>query len=293
MLHLELTAVSIIIISVACRPLEQPEKRQFLIRVALVSAAGWITEESCILLYGFYAYNPKWSLFLADLPLLVIVVWPLVVISAWELASQILHPGHRLVPLAAGGIVLTDALFVETVSVQSGLWSWNEPGIFNVPPIGVFGWACFAFLFILIFEEGKRRNVTKWYYLRALLFPVIGTHAMLLSIWWGIFRWINIPVDPKIATGSAWAVSLFLIYAILKHRTGTHVEKNILLLRLPAAIFFFTLLALNARESALLVVFGIAFAAPYLTLMAQQYLIESSPEASGSRLAEIKNGEKN
>lgn len=289
MLLLELTAISIIIVSVVSRPLEQPEKRQFLIRVAIVSAAGWIAEESFILLYGFYEYNPNWSLFLAHLPLLVIIVWPLIVISAWELASQILRPGHRLVPLAAGAIVLTDALLVETVSVHSGLWSWNEPGIFNVPPIGVLGWAYFAFLCILIFEEVRRRNVTKWFYLLALVLPVIGTHVLLLTTWWGVFRWINIPVDPKLAAGSAWALSLFLVYAILRHRTGTHVERNILLLRLPAAIFFFTLLALNARDSALLVVYGIAFAPPYLTLMAQQYLLESPAATSPSRLAAMKN----
>ena len=76
-----------------------------------------------------------------------------------------------------------------------------------------------------------------------------------------------------LAAGSAWALSLFWVYAILRHGTGTRVGKKTLLLRLPAALFFFTLLALNAGDSELLVVYGVAFAPPYLTLMAQQYLV--------------------
>jgi hypothetical protein len=277
MFFLELTAITVIFICVVSRPLERPMKRQFLINFVLISAAGWSAEESCILLYGFYAYSPGWSIVLDRLPMLVVVVWPLVVISAWELASQIFRPGHRLIPLAAGAIVLTDALLVETVSVHSGLWSWNEPGIFNVPPIGVFGWACFAFLCVFLLEQGRRRNLTTRFHLLILLLPVFGTHLLLLVTWWGVFRWINIPVAAEIAVGSAWVLSLLLVFTIVKHRIGTRVEKKILLMRLPAALFFFTLLALYARDSALLIAFGIAFAPPYLTMMAQQYLI-TSPE---------------
>jgi len=285
MLFLELTALSMVAIYVASHTLGQPERGQFLIRVVLVSAASWIAEESCILLYEFYGYSPNWSLFLAHVPLLVIIIWPLIVHSAWVLASQILRPGHRLVPLAAAAIVLTDASLIEPVAVRIGLWSWNEPGIFDVPPIGVLGWAYFAFLCILLFEEGRRQNGTKRFNLLILVLPVIGTHLLLLITWWGAFRWVNIPVNPRLAAGSAWALSLFLVYAILRHRTGTRVGRKTLLLRLLAALFFFTLLALNASDSALLVVYGVAFAPPYLTLMAQQYLVR--PPAASGKLSSV------
>jgi len=267
MLLFELAGISIVVFYVTSHALKQPEGRHFLFRIVLVAAAAWIAEEGCILLYEFYAYSSKWNFFLDHLPLLVIVVWPVVIHSAWDLASQMLGAGHRLVPLAAGGIVLTDATLIETVAVRCGLWSWNEPGIFHVPPIGVLGWAYFAFLCILLFEEGRRRNATNRFSLLILALPVIGTHLLLLTTWWGALRWVSIPVAPGLAAGFAWALSLLLVYAILRNRTGTRVERKTLFLRLPGALFFYTLLALNASGSALLVVFAVAFAPPYLTLI--------------------------
>ena len=274
-LFIELAALSIVAIYVVSHTLGQPERGPFLIRIVLVSAASWIAEESCILLYEFYGYSSNWSLFLTHVPVLVIVIWPIIVHSAWGLASQILRPGHRLVPLAAAAIVLTDASLIEPVGVRTGLWSWNQPGIFDVPPIGILGWAYFALLCILLFEAGKRQNGTKRFNLLILVLPVIGTHLLLLITWWGAFRWVKIAVDPRLVAGCTWALSLFLVYAILKHRTGTRVKRKTLLLRLMGALFFFTWFALNAGDSTLLILYGVAFAPPYLTLMTQQYLVSS------------------
>ena len=268
MLLFELAVISIVVFYVVLHVLKQPEGGHFLFRIVLMSAAAWMAEESCILLYEFYGYSSKWNFTLNHLPLLVIVVWPDVIHSAWDLASQMLGSSHRLMPLAAGGIVLTDAALIETVAVHFGLWSWNEPGIFHVPLIAILGWAYFAFLCILLFEEGRRRNATKRFSLLILALPVIGTHLLLLITWWGALRWVNIPVDPRLAAGSAWALSLLLVYAILRNRTGTRVERKTLFLRLTAALYFYTLLALNASGSLLLVVFAVAFAPPYLTLIA-------------------------
>ena len=272
-LTLELVALAIIVIYLAVYTLGQPEKGEFFIRLVLVSAASWIAEESCILSYRFYSYSPTWTLFLADVPLLVIVIWPIIVHSAWDLASQMLRPGHRLVPLSAAAIVLTDALLIEPVGVQIGLWSWKEPGIFEVPPIGVLGWAFFAFLCMLHFGKGKQRNGTRRINLLIAVIPVFGTHLLLLITWWVAFRWVKITVDPGLTVGVAWMVSIFLVYAILKNRTGIRVERKTLWLRLLGALFLFTWLALNANDSKLLILYGVAFAPPYLTLMTQQYML--------------------
>ena len=105
-----------------------------------------------------------------------------------------------------------------------------------------------------------------------LVLPVIGTHLLILLTWWGAFRWIKISVDPKLAAGFAWAVSLILVYAIVKNQTGTRMQKKTLVLRLLGALFLFTWLARNANDATWLMVYAIAFAPPYLTLMAQQYL---------------------
>jgi hypothetical protein len=272
-LTLELVALSIIAIYIVVYTLGQPEKREFFIRLVLVSAASWIAEESCILCYRFYSYSPTWTLFLADVPLLVIVLWPIIVHSAWDLASQMLRPGQRFLPLLAAAIVFTDALLLEPVGVHIGLWSWKEPGIFEVPPIGVLGWAYFAFLCMLHFGKGRRRNGTRRIDLLIPVTSVLGTHLLLLITWWVAFRWVKITVDPRLAVGVAWMVSIFLVYTILRNRTGTRVAKRTLWLRLLGALFLFTWLALSADDSKLLIAYAIAFAPPYLTLMALQYVL--------------------
>lgn len=272
-LFLELGAFLIVAIYVVCHTLRQAERGPFFISFVLVCTASWIAEESCILLYEFYGYSPNWSLCVAHLPLLVIVIWPIIVHSAWDLASQILQPGHRLVPLTAAAIVLTDASLIEPVGVRTGLWSWNETGLFDVPPIGILAWAYFAFWCILFFEQRKRRNAAKLFDLLIIIVSVIGTHVLLLVTWWTAFRWVKIPIDPMLAAGFAWTLSLLLVSVILKHRTGVRMEKKTLLLRLMGALSFFTWFALNAKDSTLLIVYAVAFVPPYLTLMIQQYLV--------------------
>ena len=276
-LSLELVALAIIAVYVVVYALGLPAKREFFIMLVLVSAASWIAEESCILCYRFYSYSPSWTLFLADVPLLVIVLWPIIIHSAWDLASQMLRPGHRFLPLAAAAIVLTDALLLEPVGVHIGLWSWKEPGIFEVPPIGVLGWAYFAFLCMLHFGKGRQRNSTRKINPLIPVITVLGTHLLLVITWWAAFRWVKITIDPGLAVGVAWMASIFLVYAILRNRTGTRVAKKTLWLRLLGALFLFTWLALNADNSKLLIVYAVAFAPPYLTLMAQQYVLPRKP----------------
>jgi hypothetical protein len=126
---------------------------------------------------------------------------------------------------------------------------------------------------MLHFGKVRRRNGTRRINLLIPVIPVLGTHLLLLITWWVAFRWVKITVDPRLAAGVAWTVSIFLVYAILRNRTGTRVEKKTLWLRLLGALFLFTWLALNANASKLLIVYGVAFAPPYLTLMGQQYML--------------------
>lgn len=277
MLLFELLGISSVVFYVVRLGVNRSDGGQFLIWVILVSVAGWIAEETCIRLYAFYSYSQIWHIFVSRLPMLVIVVWPVIIHCAWDLASQMLGCRHRYVPLTAGGIVLTDATFIETVSVRSGLWSWQAPGIFDVPIIGILGWACFAFFCVFLYEQGRRRTDWLKFSLLVLVLPVIGSHICLLASWWGIFRWINFPVEPMIAAAAAWIVSIFLVIVFWRYRVRMHVEKKTLLLRLPAALFFFTLLVCNADGSTYFILFGAAFAPPYLTLMVQQYLMRHEP----------------
>ncbi|MFZ0450944.1 MAG: hypothetical protein WAL98_17035 [Desulfatiglandaceae bacterium] len=276
----ETITISIAVLYVVMFTKNHPDGGHFLLWTVLVATSAWIAEETCIRLYAFYSYSQSWHMLLSHLPLMIIVVWPVLIHSAWDLASQLLGYGHRFVPMAVGGIVLTDAAFIETVSVRSGLWVWQEPGIFNVPLIGILGWACFAFLCAFLYEEGRRRNCRLWSSLIVIVLPAVGTHLFLLVSWWGVFRWINIPIKAELAAATAWTMSIGLVFVFLRFRAGLYVKKKTLLLRLLGALFFFTLAVRNADGSVFYILFVVAFAPPYLTLMAQQYIVPHERQAA-------------
>jgi hypothetical protein len=233
--------------------------------------ACWITEETCIRFYGFYTYNPSWSLFIGHVPILIILIWPVLIHSSWDLASQLSSQQSKLNPLAAGALVCTDALLIEPVAVNAGLWTWSEPGIFHVPPIGILGWGVFAFFCTLFFEKGAPRSNSISHIGWILVVPVIGTHVLLLGIWWGGFRWINGDIPSVAVAGVAWLVSMLLTLIILRRGTGKNINKKTLLLRIPASLFFLVLLILNAGGAVILVVYVLASIPPYITIMVQQY----------------------
>ena len=274
MLFYELIALFLVAFYVVALTLEEPQPLRLLVRLALISGASWIVEESAILLYGFYRYDPCWSFFLGHVPVLVIVIWPLIIHSGWVLASQISWQGGGRVPEVATAIVLTDALIIEPVAVYAGLWSWTDPGIHGVPLIGLLGWAYFAFFCIFLLERANRREEKGYHDPLILLLPFIGTHILLLGTWWSVFRWINIPVGPRFWTGSAWVISLLIVLTILKNGTGKRVRKKTLLLRLPGAALFFIILVPKTDDSLWLTFYAIAFIPPYLMMMAQQYFTE-------------------
>jgi hypothetical protein len=270
MILLQLAALGIVLLYVLSCTVGQAGSVRLLSRFCMVSVACWITEETCIRFYGLYSYSSTWSLFLGHVPILIILIWPVLIHSSWNLASQLLNKQTKLLPLAAGGVVFTDALLVEPVAVNAGLWSWSEPGIFHVPPIGILGWGIFAFLCTLFFQKETSPNASKKEAL-LLVFPAIATHALLLGIWWGGLRWISMDVPSALMAGVAWTLSIVMTLTFLRRGTGRHVKKKTLFLRVPAALFFLVLLISNARGSGLLIVYVLASVPPYITLMVQQY----------------------
>ena len=267
MLFLEAIALFLAALYLVYRMLRHPNAKKFVADLALISVASWLAEESSIRLYGFYSYSPGWHLFVAQVPLLVITVWPMIIHSAWDMASQLSQSRRRLVPFIAGAIVGTDALFIEPVAGNSGLWSWIVPGIFNAPPIVIIGWAYFAFMCILLLEKENQRSRSKVWILAFPLLATLGTHLLLIGTWWGLFRWISVPADQVFTVGVAWCLSLILVYFILRHPAGKRIKRETLLIRLPGALVAFTLLVFNPLDSSLLVAYGFAFVPPYLTLL--------------------------
>ncbi len=235
---------------------------RLLLAYALVFTTSWASEHSCIELYGFYAYSPDWSVFLGHVPLMVALIWPVVVLSAWQLARAVLGAGSRWIAPCVAAVVLTDAALIEPVCVNAELWHWTHPGLFEVPPIGVLGWALFAGLVTLpleALEQGPRR----WF--PTLLGVVPGTHALLLGAWWGLLRWVegSIPTWPAVAV--AWLLFLALA-AWLWHRR-LPFPRHLALGRSPAALFFGALLI---TAQAPLALFAWALASTPAWLVASQ-----------------------
>jgi hypothetical protein len=193
-------------------------------------------------------------------------VWPAVVHSAWDLSSQLFGGRSKSIPLAAGAIVLTDAALIEVVAVRSGLWAWSVPGLFQVPLIGILGWAFFAFFCAWLLIRAERERPMKIFFLITVV-PVLGTHILLLITWWGLLRWLSGPIHPLWAAAATWTVSLILVFMIGKKRAGRSIKRKTLLWRLPAAAFFFVLLAIHGYDDIGLVLFALAFAPPYLALL--------------------------
>ena len=268
---MELAAFFIVILYACHRMMGSPERKQTLIRYVLIAAAAWCAEESCIRLYGFYAYSSHWRLFLGRVPVLIPLVWPAVIQSAWDLASQLAVERKKRVPVIAAAIVWTDACLIEPVLVNAGLWHWNRPGIFDVPLVGLFGWACFAYLCIQTFLIGDRKQVPSFFSAAAAVaFPVLGIHLALLCAWWGLFRWIAVPLDPMIVAATTWGIAVGLSVFLFRSGMALRVQKSTLVSRIPAALLILVA-GLSAATRGFLAIYAAAFPLPYLTVMIKKW----------------------
>jgi hypothetical protein len=267
MLLIEGVIIILVLLYAASYAIKEPKPKVFLKKYLSCAMAAWMAEESCILLYGVYAYNPVWNLVIADVPLVVFIVWPAIIHSATVLASYVLKAGSNLMPLITGCIVLTDALFIEPISVNFNLWTWYLPGVFGVPLIGFLGWAYFAFFAAAFFVPIDRLSQRKLNLPILLLVTVIGTHLFLLISYWGLFRWATLSINPAFSAGAVWIMSALISFLLVFTKVGYRVELKTLMNRLPAAIFFYLLLFLKRNSPMPLIVYSLAFIPPYLSML--------------------------
>lgn len=258
----------VVLLWVTLRARSAEDPPAFLRRMAIFVLASWLGEETCIRAYDFYQYDPAWGLFVGHLPVMVPLIWPVVLHSAWDLARALAPRASAVkIGMLAGGLVFTDAAFIEPICVASGLWSWNAPGLFAVPPIGVLGWALFAAIAIA-FLEGRRRQESRGLWdLGALILAPALTHGALLAFWWGALRWVSGPIDDRF--GAMVALALGFAAAIAAWPLSLKVSRGALLMRVPAALVFGGLLVIHAAESLWLLAYAAAFALPYLVASAR------------------------
>jgi hypothetical protein len=109
------------------------------------------------------------------------------------------------------------------------------------------------------------------FYLLLLVIPLLGSHLLLLFFWWSALRWINFPLPAAAGITAAWCVSVFLVGAVYRKQIGRKIRKQTLLIRIPAALFFFSLLLFKAPAPFFLGIYALAFVPPYVAMMIQQY----------------------
>ncbi len=265
MIFLQLTCAVIVAAYLALRLRRERAPGDLIARLVAFAVAAFIGEDSVIRAYGFYHYSGEWSLFVDQVPLAIVAIWPVVIHSAWDLARAL--SGSRVgapwrVPLLAAALVLADASLIEPIAVTSGLWSWTAPGLFAVPPIGIVGWAVFAGACVAVVEWTGRG-------LFAIVVAPAVTHLLLLAAWWLALRWLSAPLPPWPAVALVWCVALLLVPAAFRRRAG--VPESELWARVPGALFFFALLVValwtHGRSVAPLACYALAFAPPYVALL--------------------------
>lgn len=260
----ELACLPIVTLYVVTRARLDPAPAQLVFRLALLAAAAWLGEASCIALYGFYAYEPSaWSLWLGPVPLFIPLIWPSVVVSAHDVARHV-APKHTT--LVASALVLADASLMEPVAVRAGLWRWSEPGLFEVPLIGIAGWSYFALASLGLLALLEKHRAPALAALSVLVLAPALTHGLLLATWWGLFRWVQGTVPPLAALIPLAALSLALAVTVWRERLRFVMPPALLWVRVPAALFFFALLVLHGRDDAALVAYALSFAPPYIAL---------------------------
>jgi hypothetical protein len=227
-----------------------------------LAVAGYLGEQSCISLYHFYRYSSLWTLRVIDVPLLVPLIWPLVVMSARSV-GQTMWPSVRDPVQRAtlvGAIVAFDASLVEVVAVRAGLWSWAEPGHLGVPVIGILGWGFFAAAadYVLGLKLKAR-------HLLLLLIAPLTTHALIVTSWWALFRHTLRGELGKSSIESMVALGLLAFALVLRaRRRGGSIPFAVALPRMIAASLFMALLLTSAPTDRNLWLHTAAVALPYL-----------------------------
>jgi hypothetical protein len=281
LLLLEASCLAIVALYLTVRLWVEPDRARLLRRMGLLVVASFLAEDSVIHAYHFYQYSPRWSLFWDQVPVLVVLIWPIVILSAWDLLRALAAGGGPRVVFLASALVFADAYVMEPIAVASGLWSWNAPGLFDVPPIGVLGWSLFTAACLFLFDRVDRRRTDgtgravaahsaydAWEWL-VLVLPLAFVHLSLLALWWGFFRWVSRPIPATAGIVLAWAACLLLAALAWRHPAAKRVLRRDLLLRVPASGFFFVLLGLHGREKPALIAYAVAFSLPYLVLTAR------------------------
>lgn len=182
--------------------------REKIAQIGALMVAGWAAETIAMAWYDYYAYAPEWKLWVGHVPLAVIGVWPIVIITSYQVVKAITGQGQSpfRVGLFTGLMVVFDAAFIEPVAVRMGLWAWQDGTYFGVPTLGYVGWGFLGFAAGFVFEHPKLKRlsglgdtprVTRSWVLAALPMVLICHLFLAPCVFASIEGGISIPLSLK------------------------------------------------------------------------------------------------
>jgi hypothetical protein len=262
----EVACVIVVVLTLFLMARRQPIE-DLLTDYAALAVAGFIGEETCVRFYAYYHYAPSWHLRLDCVPVLVPLIWPLVILSARDVAASVWPTITKWRPLVVLAIVAFDASLVEVIAVRAGFWSWADQGHLGVPILGILGWGYFAlgadWALSGRFSSREPSRVAR--FLSVVVFAPLMTHALIQLTWWGFFRWAQRnPLGPASLWGLAGLSAVILVLVIRARRRGGAIPLAIAGPRMVAAGLFFVLLVSTAPTEIPLWMHTTAIAVPYL-----------------------------
>ncbi len=258
----ELACVAIIALTLVAMARLRPWRALAADYLAL-AGAGWVGEQTCVAWYDFYTYAPSWHARLGHVPLLVPLIWPLVILSARSVVGA-LWPGSGGGRAAlVGALVVFDASLVEVIAVRAELWGWAEPGHLDVPLLGILGWGFFAAGASVALDLRHRGRHL------GLLAAVAVAHLLIVSAWWGCFRWVaRGDLGDAAMLGLAMVSATALAAAVVTRQRGRALPLAVAAPRMVAASLFLVTLIVVAPDSGRLWLHTALVAVPYLAATA-------------------------
>lgn len=239
--------------------------RRYLAIYILSAVGAWMAEHSCIALYDFYHYSQEWHGFIGHVPLAIVLIWPMVILSANHLTERLGFKGVRALAISTFFVVL-EAVLIEVICLQAGLWSWRGVGIFGAPIIGMLGWGAYALG--VFWANWKLKG---W---PLLLLPFAGlfsAHLLLQILWRAGFRDISSIPLPDTAILIATALgSLAATLLAVRARRRRRIAMLEVLPRILAAQLIYYLLFVSQAPAALSTM-CLLYVPPYLALFTLEW----------------------
>jgi putative membrane protein len=143
-LHISLTVLLQASLSVALLARDQDILRTAL-TVAIVFVLSWALEAvgaATGIPFGHYHYTEKLQPQVANVPLLIMAAWMMMLPPAWAVGWRLGKRRYGLTFIIVSGLAITAwDLFLDPQMVRWELWLWDQPGAyFGIPLVNFGGW---------------------------------------------------------------------------------------------------------------------------------------------------------